>query len=93
MVGKILSIMTNVEALQMIDYQIPQHYIRFFGGEIIFECIYLLKNGVCIKRKYFAMTYPTTCEELILFVKKIPRLLDRKQTIITQTKKMLACDE
>lgn len=31
MAGKILSIMTNVEALQMIDYQIPQHYIRFFG--------------------------------------------------------------
>ncbi|KAI9468120.1 MAG: hypothetical protein EXX96DRAFT_598140 [Benjaminiella poitrasii] len=93
MVGKILNILRYFEALKMVNYPIPQHYIRFFGGEIIFECIYLLKNGEYIKRKYFTITCPTTCEELILFVKKIPPLLDWKQTIIVQTKQLLAYDE
>ncbi|ORE12450.1 hypothetical protein BCV71DRAFT_191033 [Rhizopus microsporus] len=93
MVGNILNILKYIEALQMANYPIPQHYIRFFGGKIIFECIYLLKNGEYIKRQCFTITCPTTCEELIMFVKKIPRLLDWKQTIIMQTKQMLAYDE
>ncbi|EIE89657.1 hypothetical protein RO3G_14368 [Rhizopus delemar RA 99-880] len=93
MVGKILHTLKYIEALQTANYPIPQHYIRFFGGEIIFECIYLLKNGEYIKRKYFTITCPTTCEELILFVKKIPRLLNWKQIIIMQTKQMLDYDE
>ncbi|KAI8991423.1 hypothetical protein BDF20DRAFT_844593 [Mycotypha africana] len=89
MVGNILNLLKSKEALQIANYPIPQHYIRFFGGEIVFECICLLKNEEYIKRKYFTITYPTTCEELILFVKKMPHLLDWKHTINMQTKQML----
>lgn len=31
MVGNILNILKYIEALQMANYPIPQHYIRFFG--------------------------------------------------------------
>ncbi|KAI7851775.1 hypothetical protein BDC45DRAFT_486143 [Circinella umbellata] len=93
MVGKMINKLKYIEALQLIDYPIPQHYIRFFEGDLIFERIYLLKNGGHLKRKYFTITCPTTCEELKTFVKKIPLLLDWKQTIIMQTKHMIDRDE
>ncbi|KAG1169082.1 hypothetical protein G6F71_008669 [Rhizopus microsporus] len=42
MVGNILNILKYIEALQMANYPIPQHYIRFFGWRKNHLRVYLL---------------------------------------------------
>ena len=43
MVFKIINILKYIEALQLINYPIPQHYIRFFGWYfLVYYIIYVL---------------------------------------------------
>lgn len=89
LVDGINEILKYNDALGTMDYPIPQFYVRFFGRQLTFESICLLKNGKLVKRHYFTINCPATCGELIELASMYPKLLDWKQTIINHAKRII----